>query len=168
MSCAASSAQLALHGNCAHAIGRLHPVPRACSFPPPDPSTPQIVLVNPQLLSLSGNPKLFEEGCLSFPNIYADVEVRRPWCASWAFVWFGSSRACWAAGRVGCGASRTSAQHLLLLLHKPLPWPAGRECPPPAGAHPPPPPCAPGALVLCSGRRGCGSRRRTSRARPSP
>ena len=39
--------------------------------------TPQIVLVNPQLLSLSGNPKLFEEGCLSFPNIYADVEVRK-------------------------------------------------------------------------------------------
>ncbi|KAI7842309.1 hypothetical protein COHA_003949 [Chlorella ohadii] len=34
----------------------------------------EIVLVNPQLLSLSGNPKLFEEGCLSFPNIYADVE----------------------------------------------------------------------------------------------
>lgn len=35
------------------------------------------MLVNPQLLSLSGNPKLFEEGCLSFPGIYADVEVGR-------------------------------------------------------------------------------------------
>lgn len=51
------------------------------SYPSSAPlPAPQIVLVNPQLLSLSGNPKLFEEGCLSFPNIYADVEVRKRCC----------------------------------------------------------------------------------------
>jgi peptide deformylase len=32
------------------------------------------VLVNPKLLERSGTPTLFEEGCLSFPGIYAEVE----------------------------------------------------------------------------------------------
>jgi peptide deformylase len=32
------------------------------------------VLVNPRILERSGPPTLFEEGCLSFPGIYAEVE----------------------------------------------------------------------------------------------
>jgi hypothetical protein len=36
---------------------------------------PQIVLVNPQIINSGKMTNLFEEGCLSFPNIYADVEV---------------------------------------------------------------------------------------------
>ncbi|MSR62006.1 MAG: peptide deformylase [Planctomycetes bacterium] len=34
----------------------------------------EIVLVNPRILARSGSPTLFEEGCLSFPGIYAEVE----------------------------------------------------------------------------------------------
>jgi peptide deformylase len=34
----------------------------------------EIVLVNPRIVELSGPPTLFEEGCLSFPGIYAEVE----------------------------------------------------------------------------------------------
>lgn len=34
----------------------------------------ELVLVNPRLAELSGPPTLFEEGCLSFPGIYAEVE----------------------------------------------------------------------------------------------
>lgn len=33
-----------------------------------------LVLVNPTLVELSGAPVRFEEGCLSFPEIYAEVE----------------------------------------------------------------------------------------------
>ena len=34
----------------------------------------EIVLVNPRILERSGTPTKFEEGCLSFPGIYAEVE----------------------------------------------------------------------------------------------
>ena len=34
----------------------------------------EIVLVNPRILERSGSPTKFEEGCLSFPGIYAEVE----------------------------------------------------------------------------------------------
>ncbi len=34
----------------------------------------ELVLVNPTILERSGPPTWFEEGCLSFPGIYADVE----------------------------------------------------------------------------------------------
>ncbi|KAI3438535.1 hypothetical protein D9Q98_000963 [Chlorella vulgaris] len=34
----------------------------------------EIVLVNPQIINSGKMTNLFEEGCLSFPNIYADVE----------------------------------------------------------------------------------------------
>ena len=34
----------------------------------------ELVFVNPTILSLSGPPTLFEEGCLSFPGLYAEVE----------------------------------------------------------------------------------------------
>jgi peptide deformylase len=39
-------------------------------------SSQALVLVNPTLVSRSGAEELYEEGCLSFPGIYA--EVRRP------------------------------------------------------------------------------------------
>jgi len=34
----------------------------------------EIVLVNPRIVERSGPSTLFEEGCLSFPGIYAEVE----------------------------------------------------------------------------------------------
>jgi peptide deformylase len=34
----------------------------------------ELVLVNPTLLERSGTPTVYEEGCLSFPGIYAEVE----------------------------------------------------------------------------------------------
>jgi peptide deformylase len=34
----------------------------------------ELVLVNPRILERSGTPARFEEGCLSFPGIYAEVE----------------------------------------------------------------------------------------------
>ncbi|EFN57416.1 hypothetical protein CHLNCDRAFT_17300, partial [Chlorella variabilis] len=34
----------------------------------------EIVLVNPQIINQGKARNMFEEGCLSFPNIYADVE----------------------------------------------------------------------------------------------
>ncbi len=34
----------------------------------------ELVLVNPRIAELSGPPTLLEEGCLSFPGIYAEVE----------------------------------------------------------------------------------------------
>ena len=36
----------------------------------------EVVLVNPKITKFSKTKDLFEEGCLSFPKIYADVEVR--------------------------------------------------------------------------------------------
>jgi peptide deformylase len=36
----------------------------------------EVVLVNPTITKFSKSKDLFEEGCLSFPKIYADVEVR--------------------------------------------------------------------------------------------
>ena len=36
----------------------------------------EVVLVNPKIVKFSKTKDLFEEGCLSFPKIYADVEVR--------------------------------------------------------------------------------------------
>lgn len=33
----------------------------------------EVVLVNPRIISSSKDNKVFEEGCLSFPNIYGDV-----------------------------------------------------------------------------------------------
>ncbi|MBK7642199.1 MAG: peptide deformylase [Planctomycetes bacterium] len=35
-----------------------------------------LTLVNPEIVARSGDPTLFDEGCLSFPGIYA--EIRRP------------------------------------------------------------------------------------------
>lgn len=37
-------------------------------------TTGELVLVNPRILERSGPATLFEEGCLSFPGIYAEVE----------------------------------------------------------------------------------------------
>jgi peptide deformylase len=37
---------------------------------PPDP----VVLVNPEIVELSGAPRLHEEGCLSIPEFYAEIE----------------------------------------------------------------------------------------------
>jgi len=34
----------------------------------------ELLLVNPKILARSGPPTVFEEGCLSFPGIYAEVE----------------------------------------------------------------------------------------------
>jgi peptide deformylase len=34
----------------------------------------ELVLINPRILERSGTPTKFEEGCLSFPGIYAEVE----------------------------------------------------------------------------------------------
>lgn len=39
----------------------------------------EIVMVNPEIVELENDLESFEEGCLSFPGIYADVVVR---CAS--------------------------------------------------------------------------------------
>jgi len=36
----------------------------------------EVVLCNPQIVKFSKEKDLFEEGCLSFPKMYADVEVR--------------------------------------------------------------------------------------------
>ena len=36
----------------------------------------EVVLVNPKITKFSKSKDLFEEGCLSFPKMYADVEVR--------------------------------------------------------------------------------------------
>jgi peptide deformylase len=47
------------------------------------------VLINPRILELSGSPTLFEEGCLSFPGIYAEVE-RPESCRVEAFLPDGS------------------------------------------------------------------------------
>ena len=35
----------------------------------------EVVLVNPRIISTSKDKKYFEEGCLSFPGMYADVIV---------------------------------------------------------------------------------------------
>ena len=43
-----------------------------------------LVLINPRVVERSGEPVVFEEGCLSFPGIYADVE-RLENCAVEAF-----------------------------------------------------------------------------------
>lgn len=64
-------------GSCSHAW-RGCPPPACCRspvLPPWRPCTPQIVLVNPQIVNTGKSRNLFEEGCLSFPTIYADVEV---------------------------------------------------------------------------------------------
>lgn len=36
----------------------------------------EVVLVNPKIFKVSKKIILFDEGCLSFPKIYGDVEVR--------------------------------------------------------------------------------------------
>jgi len=36
----------------------------------------EVVLCNPKIVKYSKEKELFEEGCLSFPKMYADVEVR--------------------------------------------------------------------------------------------
>jgi peptide deformylase len=40
----------------------------------PDQTDQALVLVNPAIVDRSGAPTLFDEGCLSFPGIYAEVE----------------------------------------------------------------------------------------------
>jgi peptide deformylase len=37
----------------------------------------EVVLCNPKIVKYSKETDMFEEGCLSFPKMYADVEVRR-------------------------------------------------------------------------------------------
>lgn len=37
----------------------------------------EIVLINPRVINYSKKLVLFNEGCLSFPGIYADVKVSR-------------------------------------------------------------------------------------------
>lgn len=37
----------------------------------------EFILVNPKILNASGRKETAEEGCLSFPRIFADVEVER-------------------------------------------------------------------------------------------
>src|SRR5262249_46093162 len=44
----------------------------------------ELVLVNPRIVELSGPPTLFEEGCLSFPGIYAGGNRPDP-CRGQAF-----------------------------------------------------------------------------------
>lgn len=39
----------------------------------------EVILVNPRIVSSSGGSEVFEEGCLSFPSLYADVVVSA-WC----------------------------------------------------------------------------------------
>jgi hypothetical protein len=55
----------------------------------------ETILVNPEIVGRSKKLEVDEEGCLSFPKIYADVEVRGAggWC------WCG-----WAFGTVSAGA----------------------------------------------------------------
>lgn len=36
----------------------------------------EYILVNPKILSASGKREVHEEGCLSFPRLFANVEVR--------------------------------------------------------------------------------------------
>lgn len=43
---------------------------------PDDAESAPLVLVNPTILEFAGDPTTYEEGCLSFPGIFA--EVRRP------------------------------------------------------------------------------------------
>jgi len=38
-----------------------------------EPKSP-IVMVNPEILNLDGEPRVHEEGCLSIPEIYAEIE----------------------------------------------------------------------------------------------
>ena len=38
----------------------------------------EYVLVNPQIIKSNKTQDVFEEGCLSFPQIFADVEVVLP------------------------------------------------------------------------------------------
>jgi peptide deformylase len=46
--------------------------------PEGDPERPEqnLVLVNPRITARTGDKTLYEEGCLSFPGIYAEVERR--------------------------------------------------------------------------------------------
>lgn len=110
--------------------------PAALASPRCSSTPPQIVLVNPQVVKVGRSTNLFEEGCLSFPNIYADVEVR-PVCG----VCPRARACCWdparaTAGSRGSGmperqAPRRTARHAC--------------CPQPTSlaAGLPPPPAAP-------------------------
>ena len=40
----------------------------------PEPKRDPICLINPEIVSLSDEPNVYEEGCLSIPDYYADVE----------------------------------------------------------------------------------------------
>ena len=44
---------------------------------PPEEKNP-IVLINPEIIEISGDPEIAEEGCLSCPGIYVPIE-RQPW-----------------------------------------------------------------------------------------
>lgn len=41
---------------------------------PPEPNREPIYLINPEIVSVSDAPNVYEEGCLSIPDFYADVE----------------------------------------------------------------------------------------------
>ena len=65
----------------------------------------EVVLVNPKIVKFSKTKDLFEEGCLSFPKIYADVEVRScfefPTLVPFSLPFFRSRRARDARERAG-------------------------------------------------------------------
>ena len=65
----------------------------------------EVVLVNPKIVKFSKTKDLFEEGCLSFPKIYADVEVRScfefPALVPFALLFFPPRRARDARERAG-------------------------------------------------------------------
>ena len=41
---------------------------------PPEPKREPIFLINPEIVATSSDPNIYEEGCLSIPDYYADVE----------------------------------------------------------------------------------------------
>lgn len=65
----------------------------------------EVVLVNPKIVKFSKTKDLFEEGCLSFPKIYADVEVRScfefPTLVPFSLLFFPPRRARDARERAG-------------------------------------------------------------------
>jgi hypothetical protein len=77
---------------------------------------PEYMLVNPKVLSMHGRRELHEEGCLSFPRVFADVEVSSLPASS-------APRKCW-----GCPGVVQGLPVSLLGLRKILPR-AARDFP---------------------------------------
>ena len=77
------------------------------------PACLQVVLVNPQVISLGKSLTLFEEGCLSFPNMYANVEVGLGWVGVAAVLSVGRSLAPFRTDEApSCRPFPVSAAHL--------------------------------------------------------